>query len=542
MTLLNAFERRINIGTYIRLSILPNNISNSEWENVYDESLELVKAYPFAHEEDRKFWGFRVPVYAQTNEKFNPERYWTIMGDLHSKQYGETFRLYRDLNKYKARQGTGEGKDILLEEEQQICVFDSKTQGYQYHLYILAIAMLIESRFPKSAIVGGDIDFEQCMKAKEWADQHLSLPVDLPVRVRMEQLLSRFSNLNNELEQIHVIEKLLIADSEEMFKMIYTHFSSETFHLWFSNKLQTFSSPNQIGALKLLIYYLNVTNDLNNLFYIVCRDEKGPKFPLAEIIRAIARTWIGLPREKFTYLKHFEKIAGHPQIVERQFGTIILDMRFSGREIKSFIPLPEIAKSLARYFPESDNQIESTLRQEMSRIEEELLAFHNQIRPAIELSNASTEDKKFLADEDAFLYFDEDTVKLTNEQDLMIKGIAFSINTLLEQEGEGVLKEFFYGSIRNLKRIFTGLFIEKYNSILTENAWRWINDTEDPRLVRILVAKLIIDEARGLKHQKAQSDIRKAMLENKALTQKIADYMDSEVAMKQIEEIINKNK
>ncbi|MGG0720139.1 hypothetical protein ABE096_21535 [Robertmurraya massiliosenegalensis] len=278
-------------------------------------------------------------MYVQALEKTEPEKHWTIMGDLNNKQYAETFMLYRDLDKYLTSQGVEQKSDILLEENQQknVEVFDSKTQGYQYHFYILAIAMLIESRFPKSAIVGGDIDFEQCMKAKEWADQHLSLPIDLPVRVQMDQLLSRFSNLDNEIEQIHIVEKWLIADSEEMFKMIYTNFSSETFINWFSNKLQSFSSPKQLGALKLLIYYLNVTSDVKNILYIACKYEKGPKFPPTEFIKALARTWIYLPGEKFSYLKLFDKVAGHPQIIERQFGTIILDMKFAGREIKSYI-------------------------------------------------------------------------------------------------------------------------------------------------------------------------------------------------------------
>ena len=529
----------INIGTYISLSILPNSISESEWVNVYEESLKLVKAYPFAHVEEREYWGFRVPVYAQAHEKLKPERHWAIMGDLRSKQYAETFKLYRDLNKYKARQGDLVASDILFVEEQQVWVFDSKTQGYQYHLYLLAIAMLIESRFPKNAMVSGNIDFEQCIKAKEWANQHLSLPIDLPVRVQMDQLLSRFRDLQNDLEKIHIIEKLLIADSEDMFKMIYAHFSKDSFHLWFSNKLQKFSSPSQVGAIKLLIYYLNTTGDLNSLLYIACKDEKGPKFPPFEFIKAVPQTWIFLPREKFSFLKHFDKVAGHPAIVERQFGTIILDMKFTGREIKSFIPLQEVVKKLVHYFPVLENQIESTLKYEMTRIEEELLAFHNQIQPSIELSNCSTEDKKYLADEDAFLYFDDDTVFLTNGQDLMIKGIAYSIKNFLKQEGEGDLKQFFYGSIRNLKRIITGLLLEKYNTILTEKAWQWINESEDPRLIRVLLAKLIIDDAMGVKHYKNESDIRRAMLENKILSQKIANSMEDVVAMKQIEKLID---
>ncbi|MGE8205837.1 hypothetical protein ACQKP0_14875 [Heyndrickxia sp. NPDC080065] len=56
--------------------------------------------------------------------------------------------------------------------------------------------------------------------------------------------------------------------------------------------------------------------------------------------------------------------------------------------------------------------------------------------------------------------------------------------------------------------------------------------------MKVLLAKLIIDDAMGLKHQKAQSDIRKAMLENKTLTQTIADYMDNVEIMKQVEKYL----
>jgi hypothetical protein len=531
----------IDLGTYISLSILPKNISNSDWEDVYEESLKLVKSFPFAHVEEREYWGFKVPVYAHANEKIIPERHWAIMGDLHSKQYAETFRLYKDLEKYKAQQKYRVKRDILLEEEQQVYVFDSKTQGYQYHLCILAIAMLIESRFPKNALVSGNIDLEQCIKAKDWADQHLSQPIKLPVRVQIDQLFSRFSNFNNELERIDAIGSLLIAETEELFNMIHTYFSNETFHLWFFKKIKTFSSPNQLGALRLLIYYLNVTCNLKNLLYLCCKDERGPKFQATESIRATARTWICLPREKFSYLKYFEKVSGHPQIIERQFGTIILDMKFPGREIKTYIPLENVAEYLANIFPELEDQINSTLRQEMSRSEEELLTFKNQVQSAIELSERSTENRKYLADEDAFLYFGDNPVMLTEEQDLLLKSTAYSIKILLHKERDGILKQLFYGSIRNLKRIFTAFFIEKYNQILTEQAWEWINKTDDARLVRVLLAKLIIDDANDVKHHKDHSDLRKAMLENKALTEKIAKYMDDEVAMKQIEKYISQS-
>lgn len=48
------------MGTYINLSILSSNILNLEWEQVYDESLKLVNAFPFADVAEREFFGYKL--------------------------------------------------------------------------------------------------------------------------------------------------------------------------------------------------------------------------------------------------------------------------------------------------------------------------------------------------------------------------------------------------------------------------------------------------------------------------------------------------
>lgn len=122
--------------------------------------------------------------------------------------------------------------------------------------------------------------------------------------------------------------------------------------------------------MKLLIYYLNVAAVLNELLYMVCKSEKGPQFPYLEVIRAIARTWVCLPREKFSFLDAFAKISGHPEVTERQFGTVMLDMMFAGREIKAYIPLTDVSIILGEYLSIPASEIESMLKQEISKIEE----------------------------------------------------------------------------------------------------------------------------------------------------------------------------
>lgn len=43
--------------------------------------------------------------------------------------------------------------------------------------------MLIESRLPKKSLVSGNIDYAQCVKAKQWTDQFLSSPIEIPVQL-----------------------------------------------------------------------------------------------------------------------------------------------------------------------------------------------------------------------------------------------------------------------------------------------------------------------------------------------------------------------
>jgi hypothetical protein len=529
------------VGTYINLSILPSNISNLEWEQVYEESLKLVDAFPFADVAERIFFGYKLPVYVKAKEKIVTDWHWAIIGDLKSKRFAENFTLYRDISHYQSAQLECSQKDILFEDDQrEIDVFSSKTQGYKYHLYILAIAMLIESRLPKKALLSGNIDYEQCVKAMEWANKYLSSPIEIPVRVDVNKLLSRATHLKSEMDQIQFIREWLIEDQEEIFKTIFTQFTKKNFLDWFCYELKAYSSPNQQGALKLLIYYLNIAADLNDLLDIMCNSENGLQFSDSEVIRAIARTWVCLPREKFSFLDAFAKISGHPEIIERQFGSIMMDMLFAGQEIKTYIPLTEVAKILGDYLTITASEIELMLKQEIIKIEDQLLAFHNQIRPALEIKEASTEEKMYLADEDAFLYFDGSTIALTDEQELTLSAIAYSIKTFLKREGEGVLKEFLSVSLEKLKLILAAFVNEKFNMILTEKAWQWIDETDDPLLVKPLLVKLIIDDANDLTHVKSHSDIRKAMFENKMLARKVVEYMSDETVMKQIDKYVNR--
>lgn len=529
------------MGTYVGLSLLPEGVSQLQWGKVYEESLELLNAFPFADIKEKNYFGLTIPVFVQAKERVEPKKFWQFCGDLNSKKYGETFKLYKEISVYKKSIESDGRKDILFENQEQhiVRIFDSKTQGHEYHLYILAIAMLIESRLPKYALVSGNIDYKQCVKAKEWADMHLSTPIDLPVRVDAERLLPRFSLINNDIDKIEVLDKWLIADQEKKFEIIFNLFSRESFVQWFLRILRSYSSPVQIGALKFMIYYLNIVEDLKGLIYLACKHEDGPKFQSSDMIKAIARTWICLPQEHFSFMKAFNKVEGHPEIVERQFGMMMLDLRFSGREIKTHIPLDEVAANLENHFPDFGGSIEQTLIDEISLIEGELQIFHEQVKPSLEISDASTESKMYLADGDAFLYFNNDNILLTEDQELQLRAIAYSIKVFIEKnEYSTMLNQFLFGSLSDMKKVLAALSNEKFHMILTEHTWNWIQETDNVELIKTLLLKLIIDELMSNKSEKNNSDMRKAMFENRKLLEKINGYIKDEQTMEIMQEWI----
>ncbi|MEK4967854.1 hypothetical protein MKX29_09450 [Cytobacillus sp. FSL R7-0696] len=529
------------MGTYVRLSILPHQISQQDWISVYKETVKLLKAYDFADLGEKKLFDIQIPVYVKSEEHEEPSRFWRTCGNLGSKKFAETFRLYSDIKMYReAAPAFNNETDILKGYESSVVVFNAKTQGYPYHLYILAIAMLIESRFPKFASVSGDIDYLQCVKAKEWANTHLLTPTRLPLRVDPQQLLNR-SFPKSEREKIELIERWTIADQEKIMEIVYKNSDKETFHNWIKEKLVKYSSPTQIGAVKLLVYYLNLVRDVNSLFSMACKEEDGPKYIPEEMLRAITLTWVSIPPQNYDFLKAFRKIEGHPAIVERTFGMMVMDIKFPGREIKTYIPLTEVVEIFTSCFPDWEKKARLLLQQENSRIEDELLEFYKSIAPILALNNEKESEGSFLDNEDAFLYFNNHSVLLSEEQDFHLKTVAYSIEKFLTKNPE--IKERLYGcDIGSMKLILGKMLTEKFRMFLTEDAWLWIKGIREEEFIMTLLAKLILDDSYNFKMKANNYRLLRGMFENKLITEKITEYRKDPRVITHIQEMIDKEK
>lgn len=174
------------MGLNINLVINFKGIQPVEWENTWLESVELLKAFPLPlsrHSIETKN-GQDRHVYT-CNLILDPgtvEECWYLEGDLLSGQFAETFDLYRHLSAYtktSGQQGCFEQSVFMTDEPEYptssngLRIWDSKTQGYLFHLAVLAVGVLLENRFPGKCYVYGNIEEEQVEVVLEWLEKAL---------------------------------------------------------------------------------------------------------------------------------------------------------------------------------------------------------------------------------------------------------------------------------------------------------------------------------------------------------------------------------
>ena len=198
------------IGIVINLHLIPRRISPKEWREVYQESLKLVEAYDFMDRIEARRNGLRYFAAQKSKDRplfMNREGHgWLAVGDLRTGEGTGEFMLSEDIHTYmpdegSKRQRKDRGEEILLNclegmkgvKKPQGCVniWGNQTRGTDSHIYLLAIACLIVSRFPEAAMVSGDISVGQCRRAVRWANQYLVKEIGLPVTGQMDRLLVR---------------------------------------------------------------------------------------------------------------------------------------------------------------------------------------------------------------------------------------------------------------------------------------------------------------------------------------------------------------
>ena len=199
----------------------------------------------------------REQRYGWDNEKIRTG--WFADGDYESLLTAERYYLPRDLDTVKNDDSnTAAVSDALFSLfpayldyrynddprfDQFHDLWGAKTQGMPYHMYLLAIACLIESRLGPKACVYGDITKGQCRKAVEMANKYLDREIDLPVRCDSDKLYERIQILPvSEIEQLQAYLSLYLGETDASFGLKARRlFSEQLFDKYWTERFGRFS-------------------------------------------------------------------------------------------------------------------------------------------------------------------------------------------------------------------------------------------------------------------------------------------------------------
>lgn len=225
------------MGIFIHMSI-SKAVEKKEWEAVYQETLQLVEAFPFA--ERLKVSCEGVETYCLVRTKERQKKYgwrgdktrigWTVDGDYETMRTAEEYFLPKDfINEKKVNPDAGDAILGVLpcyldySWDDPLCshcyeIWGNKTQGRPYHMYLLAVACLIEARLGEKAFVYGDITRGQCKKAVELANKYLEKPIEIPDRCDVNRLWRRVSKLPiKEMEKFEAFERFYLGTKDAQF-------------------------------------------------------------------------------------------------------------------------------------------------------------------------------------------------------------------------------------------------------------------------------------------------------------------------------------
>lgn len=461
------------MGISIHLAI-SKSVTKEEWEKVYEETLQLIKNFPLAEKRTIKIHGVDTFCLVPTEE--HEETYgwhdekvrigWDAVGDYTYMRNAEDYYLPRDLvGEAQVEADAGDAMFSILpvymnydrEDERFNHVYDkwgAKTQGEPYHMYLLAVAALIEARLGTKAFVYGDITRGQLKKAVETANQYLDSPIEMPDRCYEDRLLERVKKFPlPENEQLAVWERFYLGTKDAGFgDFMRREFSNDAIETYWK---KTFNNRT-IGTVRFDGHFNNYMLwgfELGKLCEYICftDEEENPKYE--EFVERVMDAKLHLKD------KNCEDALEINQEQEQPYGIYTLFAKFAlagarNKKVDRYIPIEDIREALVSaigdacnvnkiidaYLEEEAEQEEINLKdREISNeefneaVDQDVAEVFNQIMEK-KCQELQENDEKYDITDYADLKFYEDGDTMP---DNMLSSIAESrkfIDSLLEKE------------------------------------------------------------------------------------------------------------
>lgn len=211
----------------IRITLLvADTVTQDEWKPAYEKTLQFLETMPVLEivqdTHKRRPWRYAVP----TQERETSEGLcWCAEGDSQTRHSASPNRLYRQLPECRSQPGT----DVLLAvldseatgKPWELCAhrawkfWGNETKGDWVHMYLLAVACLLEDLLPGKVTCTGDITRGQYRVVMPWVSSFLGRQVAEPVRCSPTRLWERISAMPvSEEERPELLAKLFIGEPD----------------------------------------------------------------------------------------------------------------------------------------------------------------------------------------------------------------------------------------------------------------------------------------------------------------------------------------
>lgn len=515
------------MGVSVTLDIHPQQIDEAEWVEVYDDTLKLLREHRhgllgLGH---RFVNDVRIDVLSNSIERRRDDGRdeWCIVGDRCSLKVGEVQALCRDLVVYRADQDDVR-EDILWSIDAKgrgvARVLGNETRGMPYHLPTLAAALVVESRFPMSAIVGGDIDREQVEHARSLAESVLDRSLTLPVRTEPQALIMRLEQRYEGFDLVQAFDRLYLDRPHRKPAVLLGSFDRELGKRWLLHKL-TGKRAGSLEALNVMIAWLDATRDLEGLCTLVCLDDEGPLYEPLELVNALADTWVGLPRIATEFLETSSVVKNETPPCCSNSLAALFDMQVPGRYLKTRRPLDAVKAALAEVFGNLSRRLFDVFRERTTS----LAAYLDSSREGVMSSVLGAETVNGSLDTLLTL---EAISELSREQVEEVHSLTYSMCRLqedLERRAPDAAALLFTDSVDAGRKALV-LMLAQNGPRLTEDAWDDLLGEEDVEVLRFLLSLLLARDT--IRHI---SVFRRAMFENPVLRRFVVQASRDEAAM-----------
>ena len=436
------------MGIYICMSI-SKSVTQQEWEKVYNETVELVEKLPLAELQTVEIHGNNTRCVVATTERdmvveTAKTKGWRTSGDLESLGIAESFTLHQSLvhmelvNLEAGDAILGAIPEYLVDQpydnkfKSVYHLWGSKTQGEDYHIYLLAVAALVEARLKEKAFTYGDITKGQFQAAVKVANRYLEEPIGMPDSCDIERFCERVCKLPlSDAAKIDVVEEFYLGQKDHTYwECLQKHFKNELRNYW--TEIFAQCELGTSGFQRQFQKYINWGFELEELFHLIDVQDRNKEEVCEKLIGTILDSGLCMPEKDLRDPISINAEAEQPYGIATLFAQGIFGAA-RNKKVAEYMPLEKVQEILERNFGKNIGvaaYMEAHLKKEKtSDVSEEFSDFFHREKEKIE-----KEHKEYdIADYEELLYYEKGDTILPEIQ-MSLKTSRDFLETILEEK------------------------------------------------------------------------------------------------------------